>query len=373
MFRILIITFITFYVGNCSQQTQFKGKASNADPLINTNSDNVIVANSYDERSDSSEIEADSREIPVSDNTISPVGEKPMADNVVVSEKPNDLSDSMKEENLLEGFKKAEELDSLDEDQLTELYATEEKIFTFEETAETDTDFSEPIMVSGASLSMEKICKNSAYQESEPSFKDIADYTNKANTCGEVKMVFCLRTKNRNNKETSYSQTPEFDLKVPCFEDSFADLSFELVDGQYRKNAEEIGVNISVSTRVTDSESTRGMEVYLTDSPSCEDGAWSDIGGELRKVLHWTEGKATVYLKFRDRFQNESNCRSATISFVKFIERYATQAGCFVLTGFGWDSAKNHCAPLPERLAYGECVAEAGYVWDEGRAYCTRE
>ena len=219
----------------------------------------------------------------------------------------NDSADAPTTDFLV-GYEENEDLDSLDDKEFSEMYASEETIFTYEDLQGTDTDFSEPVMVSGASLlDPNTFCKDRSYQADEPKFRDVVDFTVKSKVCGDVSMNFCLRLSEEGGG-TNYIFSPDVNLKVPCgTDDSFKDLNFTISSG--KSHTEKNNENISISAQVG------VVSVYITNDPTCSTGgAWEAIKSEDPTWdLNWVDGKATVYAKFSDIYNKESNCLSDTI------------------------------------------------------------
>ena len=226
----------------------------------------------------------------------------------------------------LKGFKTSDNLGkntNLQEDQgFQELIENDEQVFEFVPPDGIEAEFSEPVMINGGSLFLannlndliEK-CQDLAYQPEEPTMKEILEYSQKTNTCGEVTVNFCIRLKMANsidpdNPSYTYTESPDLNLNLPCPGDSFNDLSFTIANGQSHTSNDKEKINIKALISV--------ISVYLTNTPGClEGGEWQYIGREDPEwPLSFDEQRsATVYAKFKDVFDEESYCLSDSISY----------------------------------------------------------
>ena len=224
----------------------------------------------------------------------------------------------------LQGFTKAEKLGTDDanmlaNDDFKELIQSDEQIFEFQPPEGIDAEFSEPVMVVGASLllangDIKSQCENLEYFKDEPTMKDIVEYSQKTNTCGDVTVNFCIRLKMVNSiipdrPNYTYTESPDLNLNLPCPGDSFKDLRIDIANGASHTNKTTEKVKISSARSV--------ISVYLTNSPGCFDGGeWQDIRREDPDWnLEFVDNSATVYAKFADIFEIESECVSDSIAY----------------------------------------------------------
>ena len=247
----------------------------------------------------------------------------PQANEIKELEKENAIQDQS-DLSSLEGYREAERLrgeDGTSESEVIEdFYANDEKLFEFDPPEGTEAEFSEPIMISGASLflnnpSIAETCKDLRYQKEEPTMKQVIKQSVDNSTCGPLAINFCIRmTFNSNDQNQAgnvkYLQPPGFNMNIPCPGDSFQNLSIS-IEGEGYTNTSQISVNVEADRIVRD--------VYLTESSSCsEGGAWQEIpNGSIGFNLNTIDGKSdyTVYAKFRDFFENESRCIKESIIY----------------------------------------------------------
>ena len=233
-----------------------------------------------------------------------------------------DESGNIKE---LQGFKKAEKLGNNDTNLLAsedfkELIQSEEQIFEFEPPEGLEAEFSEPVMVHGASLflangdDLRAKCEGLAYQPEEPTMNEIIEHSQKTNTCGEVIVNFCIRLKMTKSiipdkPNYTYTESPDLNLNLPCPGDSFQDLKIDIANGASHTNKATEKVRIQSMRSV--------VSVYLSNIPGCLDGGeWQHIRREDPEWnLDFIDNAATVYAKFKDVFEAESECISDSIAY----------------------------------------------------------
>ena len=205
---------------------------------------------------------------------------------------------------------------------LRESYANEEKVFEFIPPEGVSTEFSEPTMITGASLllanNFAESCKGLAYKEKEPSYRDIVDAAASQNICGSVEVSFCMRMLpaglSKSIKSASdyvYAKTPGFTISIPCKTDSFKDLSIAIAGGSASTNKTGETVHINANYTVA--------QIYLTNTADCSQGGeWQAISTDKRPWgLEIVDNAATVYAKFKDIYGAESECISDSILYAE--------------------------------------------------------
>ena len=269
--------------------------------------------------------------------------------------------------NELEGFTKSErigegstELASLD---FREAVQNEESVFEFLPPEGVQAEFSEPVMVSGASLALAAeqddlalFCDARDYFPEEPTFQDVINQSKRNSICGQVSFSFCIRLSMSSSAfedrpNYTYTQSPDFDLNIPCPEESFKDLSIAIADGAPHTLKSTEKVSITAERTVA--------KVYLTNTPGCaEGGEWQPIKKDAPQWdLEFVDGAATVYAKFQDVFAAESECISDSIG-------YGSSTGqCFA-------DDPNF---LAENIVSGASIGDLAGTADPGVAVCSSD
>ena len=229
----------------------------------------------------------------------------------------------------LKGFKTSDKLGSeghlANNDGFQELIQNDEQVFEFLPPDGVKAEFSEPVMVNGASLlltssDLKARCEGLAYQADEPTMKDIIEHSQKTNVCGALTVNFCIRLTMAQQivpgqPNYTYTESPSLDLTLPCPGDSFAGLKIDIADGKSHTTSSSEPISIEALRSV--------ISVYLTNSPGClEGGEWQHIKrDEPIWNLAFTENTATVYAKFKDVFDAESECISDSIGYGSTVDQ----------------------------------------------------
>ena len=227
--------------------------------------------------------------------------------------------------NDIQGLDKNEKFSSLseqlDSNDFRELAQRDEQVFEFEPPEGIQAEFSEPVMISGASLALtadrddlKLICESLRFSTEEPTMKDIISRAKRTNACGNLTINFCIRLKMakqilEDSPNFTYTQSPNFSVKLPCAQDSFEGLNIEIAGGATHTNNATEKVKIEGSRAL--------ISVYLTNTPGCiEGGEWKNIQRDDPEwSLDFIDNTATVYAKFKDVFESESECISDSISY----------------------------------------------------------
>ena len=153
----------------------------------------------------------------------------------IISEKLEKRDESGKVTEI-EGLKKSDKL-SDDPAQLASLdfreaVQNEESVFDFVPPEGLQAEFSEPVMVSGASLALSansddlaQLCEVREYFPEEPTFQDVLAQSQADGTCGDVSFSFCIRLSIPSKTfadapNYDYTQSPDFQMQIPCSEES---------------------------------------------------------------------------------------------------------------------------------------------------------
>ena len=157
------------------------------------------------------------------------------------------------------------------------------------------------------SCSMESVFGDS------PSMENILNQAKESDFCGQVDLNLCMRLQideDPRNKNF-FIKLPSIAMELPCQEESFASLGFEIAGGVSHtlEDYEEISLTNAQSIKA----------IYLTNTPNCEAGGkWQSID---ETPLYWHlpwNGKSqsvSVYAKFRDIYDNESKCYKDSIKY----------------------------------------------------------
>ena len=232
----------------------------------------------------------------------------------------------------LEGFSSSEGISSLESAKTTSLadlkagsdsignnpIKPEEEVFEFIPPEGIQAEFSEPVMIHGASLALlntrnhdeiEAICAGLQYFPEEPTIRDILELSKRENVCGPQTFNFCIRLSVPGSEVYTYAQSPNLYLDLPCPEETFTGAKIEIDYGRSETEATTTIVDIFAKNSVT--------EVYLTNSPGCNDGGnWENVTqDDPQWTLNWVDNVAAVFAKFKDVFGQESQCFFDTIAF----------------------------------------------------------
>lgn len=224
----------------------------------------------------------------------------------------------------LEGFSESDKIQEntnlAENENLREMFIEDTSLFSFKAPEGHEAEFSEPIMITGSQLrltnqSNKQVCEPLAYQQSEPTMKQMIEISKEKNTCGPVNVSFCIRLSFQNISEQTqnytYVRSPNIKLNIPCPEDSFTNLNINIAAGAQKTTNTTEKIDFTALRSV--------IEIYLTNSNDCESGGnWQFLGKEsLSWMLDWSDGKktSTVYAKFRDIFGNESQCVEDSIDY----------------------------------------------------------
>lgn len=191
----------------------------------------------------------------------------------------------------------------------------EDPLFSVGEDHDMETEFSEPIMITGANLVGSNSdsglkCEDYSFSASVPSMRDVFDAATKQDKCGMVSVTFCLRTiisssaVSESEPKYLYHQSPLISLPVACSEKSFADLDFSAgVVKEEGYSSFEFNVNFGPYVE----------KMAFFNGLGCEgDPHWKEVDGRhLVEGYSWGDEEFSFFsMKFMDIYERHSECVS---------------------------------------------------------------
>lgn len=221
---------------------------------------------------------------------------------------------------------------------LKENLRRDDPVVVFDSPEGTTSEFSVPVMVSGASLRLAPFqdCRLHSYIEEAPSVRSVTERALSAKTCGPVSMQICVRNYFNDDQNTiknyAHISLPIITIPIPCEENDFKQSTVKINGGAEYTNDINVKVNVSPGSHVN--------RYAVSNSDNCiSSQGWQPIpaSGEDDWILSvsGTPEKATVYYKFMDVLNRSSACFSTSILV------------CDENAGFHWDSGSLSCKTSP--------------------------
>ena len=132
-----------------------------------------------------------------------------------------------------------------------------------------DSEFSPPVMITGASLrltkSLENECKNLAYSQDPPSMRETFEIARSHNRCGDVTVNVCVRMSLKSTPFASnyiYKKVPNLNIKYPCSGDSFIGAAIEVSHVDFTENFVSIDLSAKKSVLQMKFLSSQFFQIY---------------------------------------------------------------------------------------------------------------
>ena len=220
-----------------------------------------------------------------------------------------------------EGFSESDALkvildESSDNLALHGAYSSEDSILKYERPSDSEAEsvsFSAAVFVKDLQEDPVTVayCSELEFGEKITSVSEVVAGRQAAEQCGELSFFVCVASVASGATQSQYGISPQFKVKIPCAESSFADTSIGIENSSYlATNVENPNINLNPGRFV--------YEYSLFQSSDCSpESEWkaSDFVHPSFDLVVSEEApsSAKVYYKLKDVIGNESECLTAEI------------------------------------------------------------
>lgn len=201
-----------------------------------------------------------------------------------------------------------------------------EPLYNFKPPEGMTAEFSEPVMVTSASLrlfeksddssgSYNNECGDLLYKEETPSVKTLFDTAKNSNSCGNITFELCIRTSFSNDFNSEkfyvYLKTPSISVSIPCASEAFDTLSVKINNDDSHASSKKAKIQFDLNPSLI-------MNYSISNNQNCiSDDGWQKYTGF--KEFDWdlnfigNPAKATVYTMFEDVLGRFSGCIASSV------------------------------------------------------------